>query len=216
MRDMIYVYTNRSSICETLVESSLHMCDMTQSCHASGVYSLSHVTRYSSLKMWETVKEASWRWGFDPVYTLLFDLYYELGTHVLSRCVSLMGEMGSISAGFQWMGLKPARSQCTPAFAHTNPARHWTNTIQLHANTPSHQPNAPTPTHTRITHYRSDHISMQRHITNSCICDITHTHSARRHSHTCTQRHSTCTIHQHPPTPTHTQIKHYRSNHISI
>jgi len=57
-----------------------------------------------------TAQEASWKWGFDHVYPLLFDLYYLLRTKVLSDIPNL-SEPGLISAGFQWMGSTPTEFQ---------------------------------------------------------------------------------------------------------
>jgi len=58
-----------------------------------------------------TAQKASWERGFNPIYTLLFDLYHQLPAKLLSRVVPLMSEPGSIFAGFQWMGPTPARFQ---------------------------------------------------------------------------------------------------------
>jgi len=55
----------------------------------------------------QPAQETSWKWGFNPVYTLLFDLYHWLQTTLLSRFVSLMSEPGSIFDGFQRTGSTP-------------------------------------------------------------------------------------------------------------
>jgi len=53
------------------------------------------------------VQEASCKRGFDPVYPLLSDLYHNSESKYFSIFTNLI-ELGSISAGFQWMGLMPA------------------------------------------------------------------------------------------------------------
>ena len=53
--------------------------------------------------------EASWWWDFDPIYTLLFDLYHKLRTNILSDvyhyCVS---GGGYPMVPVQWTGWTPA------------------------------------------------------------------------------------------------------------
>ena len=68
-----WVMLHRNESCHT------GMSQFTQSC----AIWMSPVTHEVGLL--NTVQEASWWWDFDPVYIILFDLYYQLRTNVLSN-----------------------------------------------------------------------------------------------------------------------------------